>query len=201
MESINRAVACDGTEIYREGLQLIKERSPDPVDDDTDEDDDNNNKENSKDPSNADAFSALQTAVEWYEQQSECCPTQLLLLKRIRGLAAKNRGSTMVTVRFGSFPPQFCGRTPRVGQGPPTSLSLPPSPREDWTAIWSTPCRKGNDAMKAYYCGVKEHGERAASSGVVFVAWFEVSRSLANDNRVYLVGLRFSNCGMRPLGA
>ncbi|GFT27112.1 uncharacterized protein TNCV_4676271 [Trichonephila clavipes] len=29
--------------------------------------------------------------MEWYEQQSECSPTQLLLLKRIRDLGAKNR--------------------------------------------------------------------------------------------------------------
>ncbi|GFT25120.1 uncharacterized protein TNCV_180181 [Trichonephila clavipes] len=55
----------------------------DPVDDETDGDEDNNNNESSKNPSNADAFSALETAMEWYEQQSECCPTQLLLLKRI----------------------------------------------------------------------------------------------------------------------
>ncbi|GFU93269.1 hypothetical protein TNCV_1860001 [Trichonephila clavipes] len=41
----------------------------DPVDDETDEDEDNN--ESRKDPSNAGAFSALETAMEWYEQQSE----------------------------------------------------------------------------------------------------------------------------------
>ncbi|GFV71750.1 hypothetical protein TNCV_1476211, partial [Trichonephila clavipes] len=51
----------------------------DPVDDETDEDEDKNN-ESSKGPSNAGAFSALETAKEWYEQQSECCSTQLLLL-------------------------------------------------------------------------------------------------------------------------
>ncbi|GFS84949.1 uncharacterized protein TNCV_1305621 [Trichonephila clavipes] len=53
----------------------------DPVDGETDADEDNN--ESGKSPSNADAISALETAMEWYEQQSECCPTQLLLLKRI----------------------------------------------------------------------------------------------------------------------
>ncbi|GFY04247.1 retrovirus-related Pol polyprotein from transposon opus [Trichonephila clavipes] len=62
----------------------------DPVDDETDENEDNNN-ESSKGPSNAGTFSALETAMEWYEQQSECCPTQLLLLKRIRDLAVKKR--------------------------------------------------------------------------------------------------------------
>ncbi|GFV69085.1 uncharacterized protein TNCV_2929141 [Trichonephila clavipes] len=59
----------------------------DPVNNETDEDEDNN--KSSKGPSNAGAFSALEIAMEWYEQQSECCPTQLLLLKRIRDLAAK----------------------------------------------------------------------------------------------------------------
>ncbi|GFW19954.1 uncharacterized protein TNCV_866601 [Trichonephila clavipes] len=68
----------------------VQEES-DPVDDETEEDTDNNNNESSKGPSNADAFSALETAMEWYEQQSECCPTQILLFKRIRDLAAKNR--------------------------------------------------------------------------------------------------------------
>ncbi|GFU37413.1 hypothetical protein TNCV_4273791 [Trichonephila clavipes] len=64
----------------------------DPIEDKTDEDEDNNNSESSKGPSNTDAFSALETAMEWYKQQSECCPTQLLLLKRIRDIAVKNKG-------------------------------------------------------------------------------------------------------------
>ncbi|GFX84005.1 uncharacterized protein TNCV_4858131 [Trichonephila clavipes] len=46
-----------------------------PVDDETDEYEDNSNNESSKGPTNADAFSALETAMEWYEQQSECCST------------------------------------------------------------------------------------------------------------------------------
>ncbi|GFV60010.1 uncharacterized protein TNCV_1401181 [Trichonephila clavipes] len=68
----------------------------DPVDDETDEDEDNNN-ESSKSPSNTDAFSALETAMECDEQQSECCPTQLLLLKIIRELIQqKKRRCTML---------------------------------------------------------------------------------------------------------
>ncbi|GFX25852.1 uncharacterized protein LOC103524116 [Trichonephila clavipes] len=61
----------------------VQEES-DPVNDETDEDEDNNNNNNESgmDPSYADAFSALETAINWYEQQSECCPTQLLVLKR-----------------------------------------------------------------------------------------------------------------------
>ncbi|GFU82216.1 uncharacterized protein TNCV_4466671 [Trichonephila clavipes] len=56
----------------------------DPVDDETDKDEDINN-ESSNSLSNAGMFSAM----EWCEQQPECCPTQLLLLKRIRGFVTK----------------------------------------------------------------------------------------------------------------
>ncbi|GFT47039.1 uncharacterized protein TNCV_3747031 [Trichonephila clavipes] len=70
-------------------MTSVQEES-DPVDNETDEEEDNNN-ESSKGPSNADVFSALEIAMEWYEQQSECCPPQQLLLKRIRDLAAKNK--------------------------------------------------------------------------------------------------------------
>ncbi|GFV89093.1 hypothetical protein TNCV_4912921 [Trichonephila clavipes] len=74
-----------------DGIVTSVQAESEPADDETDEDEDNNN-ESSKGPSNAGTFSAL----EWYEQQSECCPTQLLLLKRIRDLAAKKRSCTMV---------------------------------------------------------------------------------------------------------
>ncbi|GFX79360.1 jerky-like protein [Trichonephila clavipes] len=47
---------------------------------------------------------ALETAMEWYEQLSECCPIQLLLLKRIRDLAAKKR-STMVQRKIRDYFP------------------------------------------------------------------------------------------------
>ncbi|GFV73083.1 hypothetical protein TNCV_299201 [Trichonephila clavipes] len=43
-----------------------------------------------------DALSTLETAMKWYEQQSECCPTQLLLLKRVGDLAAKKRRCAML---------------------------------------------------------------------------------------------------------
>ncbi|GFS95109.1 uncharacterized protein TNCV_2704651 [Trichonephila clavipes] len=91
-------MACDAED---SGFQMLNDdeivtsvqEESDPVDDEADEDEDNNNNnERSKGPSNADAFSALETAMEWYEQQSVCCLTQLLLLKRIRDLAAKNKG-------------------------------------------------------------------------------------------------------------
>ncbi|GFW51064.1 uncharacterized protein TNCV_3593461 [Trichonephila clavipes] len=72
----------------------VQEES-DPVDAETDEDEDNNNDKSSKGPSKDDAFSALETAMELYEQQSECLFTQLLLLKRVRDIAAKKQ-----SVRF-----------------------------------------------------------------------------------------------------
>ncbi|GFS50836.1 uncharacterized protein TNCV_4847491 [Trichonephila clavipes] len=74
-----------------------------PVDDEVDEDEDNNN-ESSKGTSNADAFFALETAMEWYEQQSECYPTQLLLFKTIRDLAAKKRRCAMVQRKISYLP-------------------------------------------------------------------------------------------------
>ncbi|GFT00745.1 uncharacterized protein TNCV_3114181 [Trichonephila clavipes] len=90
-------MACDAEDC---GFQILNDdqivtsvqKESDPVDDETNEDEVNNNNENSKSQSNADAFSASETAIEWYEQQSECCPTQLLLLllKRIRDLLQRN---------------------------------------------------------------------------------------------------------------
>ncbi|GFS49864.1 putative ankyrin repeat protein FPV244 [Trichonephila clavipes] len=72
----------------------------DPIDDETDEDENN---ESSKDPSNADAFSALETAMEWYKQQPKCFPTQLLPLKRIRDLASRKRRCTMVQQKTSDY--------------------------------------------------------------------------------------------------
>ncbi|GFX74957.1 uncharacterized protein TNCV_1845291 [Trichonephila clavipes] len=86
-EDVETCITCDAEEcgfrmLNDEEIVISVQKESDPIDDD-------NNNESSKGLSNADAFSALETAMEWYEQQSECCPTQLLLLKRIRDLAAK----------------------------------------------------------------------------------------------------------------
>ncbi|GFX55153.1 uncharacterized protein TNCV_1156141 [Trichonephila clavipes] len=103
-EDVETGIACDSEDCgfqilnYEEIVTSVQEECG-PVDDETDEDEDNSNNESSEGPSNADAFSALETAMEWYEQQSVCCcPTQLLLLNRIRELAAKNEG--VQCVRF-----------------------------------------------------------------------------------------------------
>ncbi|GFX11634.1 uncharacterized protein TNCV_5142091 [Trichonephila clavipes] len=75
-KDVETLMACDAED---SGFQMQNDdeivtsvqKESDPVDDETDEDEDNNNNESSKGPSNADAFSALETAMEWYEQQSE----------------------------------------------------------------------------------------------------------------------------------
>ncbi|GFV38598.1 uncharacterized protein TNCV_132371 [Trichonephila clavipes] len=109
-EDVETWMACDAKHC---GFQMLNddeivtsvEEESDPVDDETDEDEDNNN-ESSKGPSKNDAFSTLETAVEWYKQQSECCPTQPLLLKRIRYLAAKKRRCTLVQRKISDYFPQ-----------------------------------------------------------------------------------------------
>ncbi|GFV41205.1 uncharacterized protein TNCV_2979591 [Trichonephila clavipes] len=103
-------MACDAKHC---GFQILNDdeivtsvqAESDPVDDKTDKDVDNNN-ESSKGPSNTGAFSALETAMEWYKQQSKCYPTQLLLLKRIRDLAAKRQRSTLVQRKIKDYFPQ-----------------------------------------------------------------------------------------------
>jgi len=47
-----------------------------------------------KGPTSAEAFAAFETGLEWFEKQAECCPIQLLLLKRLRDLAAEKRCSS-----------------------------------------------------------------------------------------------------------
>ncbi|GFV64121.1 RNase H domain-containing protein [Trichonephila clavipes] len=99
-EDVETGRACDAEDC---GFQMLSDNEivtsvqegSDPVNEETDEDKNNNDNESSKGSSNVDAFSALETAMEWYVQQSKCCPTQLLLLKRIRDIAAKKRSCTM----------------------------------------------------------------------------------------------------------
>ncbi|PRD34375.1 UNVERIFIED_CONTAM: hypothetical protein NCL1_14860 [Trichonephila clavipes] len=79
---------CEFQMINDEEIMTSMQEESDPVDDKTDEDEDNNYNGSCKGPSNGDAFSALEITMEWYEQQSECCLTQLLLFKRIRDPAA-----------------------------------------------------------------------------------------------------------------
>ncbi|GFS78356.1 hypothetical protein TNCV_4766381 [Trichonephila clavipes] len=66
-------MACDVEEcgfLKDDKFLTSKQAESDPVDDETYEDEDNNNNESSNGASNSDTVSALETAMEWYEQQS-----------------------------------------------------------------------------------------------------------------------------------
>ncbi|GFV22835.1 uncharacterized protein TNCV_4962501 [Trichonephila clavipes] len=97
-EHVETWMACDAKDCGFEMLNgdeivISVQEESDPVDDETDEDEYNNNNEKSKDPSNADAFSVLERQL-WSGTSSSsgvCCPTQLLLLKRVRDLVGKNK--------------------------------------------------------------------------------------------------------------
>lgn len=54
-------------------------------------------------PTHEQAFTALNTAMAWYEKQKESCPTQLILLKRIRDLAAEKRQSNLKQTRINDY--------------------------------------------------------------------------------------------------
>lgn len=63
----------------------------------------------SKGPSSTEVFSAFETSLEWFIEQTECCPSQLFLFKRLRDyffkcsisepaavpISSDNRGSTV----------------------------------------------------------------------------------------------------------
>ncbi|GFW25314.1 uncharacterized protein TNCV_5088791 [Trichonephila clavipes] len=106
-EDVEPWMTCDagdcGFQMLNDGIVTSVQEESDPIDDETNEDEDNNNNQSSKGPSNADAFSLLETAMERYEQQSECSPTQVLLLKIIRHLSAKRRRCIMVKRKISYF--------------------------------------------------------------------------------------------------
>ncbi|GFS54800.1 uncharacterized protein TNCV_3575501 [Trichonephila clavipes] len=74
------AEGCGFQMLNEDEIATSVQEESDPVDDETEEGEDNHNNESGKGPSNADAFSVLETVMAYYEQQPECCPTQLLLL-------------------------------------------------------------------------------------------------------------------------
>ncbi|GFS81125.1 uncharacterized protein TNCV_1223841 [Trichonephila clavipes] len=57
---------CGFQMLNDDDIVTFEQEESDPVDDETDEDADNNNNESSIGPSNADTFSTLETAMEWY---------------------------------------------------------------------------------------------------------------------------------------
>ncbi|KAL4149809.1 hypothetical protein QTP88_003671 [Uroleucon formosanum] len=56
-----------------------------------------------KGPASAEAFAAFETGLEWFEKQAECCPTQLLLLKRLRDLTAEKSVAAHHQIKIDSF--------------------------------------------------------------------------------------------------
>ncbi|VVC27308.1 Hypothetical protein CINCED_3A006855 [Cinara cedri] len=56
-----------------------------------------------KGPTSAEAFAAFETGLEWFEKQAECCPTQLLLLKRLRDLVAEKRVAAHRQIKIDNF--------------------------------------------------------------------------------------------------
>ncbi|GFW49456.1 uncharacterized protein TNCV_3059631 [Trichonephila clavipes] len=85
----------------------------DSVDAETDKDEDNNN-ENSKGPSNAGAFSTLETAMEWYEQQSVPSYSTTAAQENQRPCSEKRRCPMVQRKIRDYFPQQRCGRGSRV---------------------------------------------------------------------------------------
>ncbi|GFV35410.1 uncharacterized protein TNCV_3204421 [Trichonephila clavipes] len=78
-EDVETYMACDAEDcafqmLNDDEIVTSGQEESHPVNDETYVDENINNESN-KSLSSADAFSALETAMEWYEQQSECCPT------------------------------------------------------------------------------------------------------------------------------
>lgn len=67
------------------------------------DDDEEMDAEEAAGPSHADAYEAFQTAMNWLERQPEGTATQLVLLKRLRDMAAKKRTSTLVQKNIKDF--------------------------------------------------------------------------------------------------
>lgn len=97
-EWLNSDINEHGYQIYNENeiLSLVTEvNEPEDSSDDEDAIDSG--------PSHGDAFSALETAMNWYEKQPECCLPQLITLKKIRDLAAKKRSLTLVQKKMSDY--------------------------------------------------------------------------------------------------
>ncbi|XP_043471596.1 jerky protein homolog-like [Leptopilina heterotoma] len=76
----------------------------------TENDDENESEDEcldeTKKVSNSEAFNAFEIGLEWYAQQEECSCTQLLLLRRMRNLAAKKRIDAIFQSKITKFMPK-----------------------------------------------------------------------------------------------
>ncbi|GFW92941.1 uncharacterized protein TNCV_3495741 [Trichonephila clavipes] len=89
-------MACDAEDC---GFQVLNDdeivtfvhEESDPVDDETDEDEDNNN-ESSRSPSNADTFSALETAMECTNNNQSAVLLNYCCSRESETLQRKNEG-------------------------------------------------------------------------------------------------------------
>lgn len=97
-EWINSDENDPGYQIYNEDeiLSVITEENGPEDDSDEEQDLDSG-------PSHADALTALELAMKWYEKQSESCMPQLMVLKQIRDLAAKKRTSSLTQKKMSDF--------------------------------------------------------------------------------------------------
>ncbi|GFX25409.1 hypothetical protein TNCV_1423931 [Trichonephila clavipes] len=90
-------MACDAED---SGFQMLNDdntvtsvqEESDPVNDETEEDKANNNNESSKDLSNIDASSALETAIEWYDNNQSAILLSYYCSRESETLQRKNKG-------------------------------------------------------------------------------------------------------------
>ncbi|GFU94784.1 hypothetical protein TNCV_3364791 [Trichonephila clavipes] len=78
---------CDFQMLKNDEIVTSVQEESDTVNNETDDDEDNSNNESIKGPSKANAFSALEAAMEWYEQQSAvplsyCCSRESEILQQ-----------------------------------------------------------------------------------------------------------------------
>lgn len=92
------------------GYQVLTDREivdavQNEEDDDEEDDDDVNiqDKRNSSRLSHQMALSAAETLIEWYQQEPNFCPAQMLLLRRMRDHAAVRRRSTLVQKKVSDY--------------------------------------------------------------------------------------------------
>lgn len=90
-----------GHQIYEDDeiVDVVSNMADDNAEDSSDDDHDNDDPK----PSHSDAFNSLETAMKWFENQPESNSAELLVLKRIRDLAAKKRAAIAVQKKISDY--------------------------------------------------------------------------------------------------